>query len=256
MPDVRYIAIANIRPNPYQPRITFDEQGLQELAASIKHNGLLQPIVIRQIARGQYELIAGERRLRACQLLKMDTLPALVIDATETQAAQLALIENIQRQDLSAVEEAKAYLQMIRISGLTQQALSAAVGKTQSTIANKLRLLNLSQACQDAITNKQITERHGRALLRLNPEQQLETLQVIKNKDMTVQQTEDYIEQHYFNPQKNPETNRLRCFGVSTRVAINTVRQSVASIRKLGTDLSLNENETAEEYIMTITIKK
>jgi len=254
MPEVRFIATDKIQPNPYQPRISFDQQGLQELADSIKHNGLIQPIVVRQVDRG-YELIAGERRLKACQSLKMATIPALLIDASETQAAQLALIENIQRQDLSAIEEAKAYLQMIRMSGLTQDALAAAVGKTQSTIANKLRLLNLSQACQDAISQRKITERHGRALLRLDADQQIAMLHQIMAKNMTVQQTEQLIEQKYFSPAK-ASGGSLRCFGASIRIGINTIRQAVASIKKLGTDVKLDEKDGADAYVMTITIKK
>lgn len=256
MSDIHYLPTSGIQPNPYQPRIDFDAQGLDELAASIKQNGLLQPIVVRINSKKEYELIAGERRLRACRQLGMAAIPALIIDADGAKAAQLALIENIQRQNLSAVEEAKAYLQMIRMSGLTQDELAAAVGKAQPSIANKLRLLNLSQTCQDAISSHQITERHGRALLRLNGVQQAQALDFIISRQLNVAQTESYIEAHYFQPAEIKVSGTNRCFGASTRIAVNTLKQAVTSIRKLGTAVEVAENDNQDAYIMTITIKK
>ena len=167
MSTYQIIKMNLIIPNQYQPRTVFSDEAIEELAQSIKENGLLQPITVRECDNG-YQLIAGERRFRACQKLNKDTIEAIVIKAGEVQSATLALIENIQRENLSAIEEANGYLQMIRLTGLTQSQLGKKLGKKQSTIANKIRLLNLDLEVQQAISEKEITERHGRALLNLD----------------------------------------------------------------------------------------
>ena len=159
MSTYQIIKMNLIIPNQYQPRTVFSDEAIEELAQSIKENGLLQPVTVRECDNG-YQLIAGERRFRACQRLNKDTIEAIVIKAGEVQSATLALIDNIQRENLSAIEEANGYLQMIRLTGLTQSQLGKKLGKKQSTIANKIRLLNLDLEVQQAISEKEITERN------------------------------------------------------------------------------------------------
>lgn len=253
MSVLKQILIQDITTNQYQPRIEFSDEAINELAASIKENGLLQPITVRETYTG-YELIAGERRFRACKQLGLEKIDAVVIKATEVQSATLAMIENIQREDLSAIEEANGYQQMLRLTGLKQAQLAEKVGKTQSSIANKLRLLNLNQQVQNAISAKKITERHGRALLSLSDQQQKQALEAILKKEMNVKQTEDYVETHFQQTKKRKNTTR--CFGVSTRLVINSVRDTFEKAKKLNSEISLSEKETEDSYIMTITIKK
>ena len=253
MSKFQKVNINEIKPNQYQPRSNFDEQSIQELASSIKENGLLQPITLRETFTG-YELIAGERRYRACKSLNMEKIPAIIIEAGEVKTATLALIENIQREDLSAIEEANGYLQMIRLTGLTQSELAEKVGKTQSTIANKIRLLNLDEEVQQAISSKEITERHGRALLSLNEQQQKEVLNKIKDKDFNVAQTEAYVESHYEKPKK--KKGSLKCFGVATRLVINSFKETFKKVKELTEDVSWAESEDDENYIITIKVKK
>ena len=164
MEEVKLIDVSLITTNKNQPRVFFEEDALADLALSIKHNGLLQPIVVRQVD-GKYEIIAGERRFRACRLNGMDQVPCLVMEKSELESAELALIENIQRQDLSAIEEANAYVNLMRTSGLTQDELAKKIGKSQASVANKIRLLQLPEEIQKGVSSGEITERHGRALL-------------------------------------------------------------------------------------------
>ena len=253
MSEVVLINVDQIKSNPYQPRQYFDDEKLNELAASIAESGLIQPIVVRSID-GAYEIIAGERRYKACQMLGWWQIPAIVMSASEQEMAKLALIENIPRDDLSPIEEANAYKQILRMTSLTQEMLANQVGKTQSSIANKIRLLNLSEETQQELQNKTITERHGRAMLHLTPKQQAQVIKEIKAKNLTVADTEKYIEKK-FNYKKDDSEN-IRCFGVSTRIAINTIRQAFNSLKKVSVPAKLTESETEDSYIMTITIKK
>ena len=163
---LREIPVEKIVPNKYQPRREFTTEKIKELAESIKQNGLLQSITVRDIGDGFYELIAGERRLRAIKYLQYPTTKAIVKELTDEQMATLALIENIQREELTPIEEAHAYQELLSINKLTQDELAKSLGKTQATVANKLRLLKLSDKVIDAINTKKITERHGRAMVR------------------------------------------------------------------------------------------
>ena len=202
-----------------------------------------------------YELIAGERRYRACKSLGHKQINAIVIKANEVQAATLALIENVQREDLSPIEEANGYLQMIRLTGLTQQQLSYKIGKKQTTISNKIRLLNLNQQVQEAINSKQITERHGRAMLSLNDKQQKEVLQSILSKDLNVKETENFIETNYFSTKKKKK-GTVRCFGISAQLIINSFRDTFKKAKEFDRSVQMTEQDDDEHYIMTITIKK
>ena len=237
---VELIKTADILPNPFQPRKEFDETGINELAASIRENGLIQPVTVRK-AGERYELVTGERRLMACRSLGWTLIPAL--------------IENIQREDLNAIEEAEAYRTILADGGMTQEQLADKLGKSQSAIANKLRLLNLDESVRDALAKKKITERHGRAILTLKPDQQKKALDYIVNNNLTVKDTEKYIERYYtLNPDNQKDF--IKCFGVSTRIAVNTIRQAVNSLRKVNMDIDVTEQDNPDDYVITISIKK
>lgn len=194
------IPVAAIVPNQYQPRKVFDQTEIQELAQTISEHGLLQPIVVREFRPGEYEIIAGERRFRAVKLLQWEKIPAIVEKMTDTESASLALIENLQRAQLSPVEEAQAYKQLMEFNHLTQAALAKGMGKSQSFVANKLRLLKLIKPVQNAILDGRITERHGRALLSLDEDQQRTLLMEIVNQHWNVRQTEDAVAQMLGKP--------------------------------------------------------
>ncbi len=171
MRESKVVSIDEIRPNPYQPRVEFDDEALMELSQSIRENGLIHPITVRKENDG-YEIVAGERRYRAMKIAGMLDIPVIVIDADEVQMAEMALVENIQRENLSAIEEAKAYVQIMKTSGISQSQLALKVGKSQSAVANKIRLLQLEEEVQQAVSARQITERHARALLGVPKEKQ------------------------------------------------------------------------------------
>ena len=187
------IPVAAIVPNQYQPRKVFDQTEIQELAQTISEHGLLQPIVVREFRPDEYEIIAGERRFRAVKLLEWEKIPAIVEKMSDAESASLALIENLQRAQLSPVEEAQAYKQLMEFNNLTQAALAKGMGKSQSFVANKLRLLKLIKPVQNAILDGRITERHGRALLGLDEDQQRTLLMEIVNQHWNVRETEDAV---------------------------------------------------------------
>lgn len=187
------IKLDQIVPNRYQPRQVFDKDGIRELAQTIDEHGLLQPIVLREYEPAKFEIIAGERRFRAMKLLQWDTAPAIIEKMSDHEAASLALVENLQRSQLSSVEEAQAYRRLMDLNHLTQAALAKGMGKSQSFVANKLRLLKLIKPVQTAILDHRITERHGRAMLDLDDKQQRDMLMKVVNNRLTVRQTEDEV---------------------------------------------------------------
>ncbi|UXR45187.1 nucleoid occlusion protein [Staphylococcus simulans] len=187
---VESIQIEKIVPNRYQPRQVFDQSKINELAESIQEHGLLQPIVVRPIEEGMYEIIAGERRFRAMSSIHMAYADVIIRDMTDEETAVVALIENIQRENLSAVEEAEAYQKLLEIGDTTQSELAQSVGKSQSFIANKLRLLKLAPKVLAKLSEGKITERHARALLSLSHEEQEEMVQIIIDQHLNVKQTE------------------------------------------------------------------
>ena len=207
--EVKQIRVSSIIPNRYQPRTVFNEAKIEELALTIHTHGIIQPIVVRPTEGEEYELIAGERRWRAVQSLGWDTVPAIVKHFNDTETASVALIENLQREELTAVEEALAYAKLIELHNLTQEALAQRLGKGQSTIANKLRLLKLPVEIQEAIKQKLITERHARALIPLkNQEKQLQVLAEIIEKQLNVKQTEDRVVKLLETQVKKPKAKR------------------------------------------------
>jgi ParB family chromosome partitioning protein len=258
--EIRQIPIDQIVPNPYQPRTVFDDEKIDELCQTIRTHGLIQPIVVR-VRNNQYELIAGERRLRASKKLGMERIPAIVKEFNDTQTASIALIENLQREGLTAIEEAMAYQKLIDLHNLTQESLAQRLGKGQSTIANKLRLLHLPQPVQDALMARTITERHARALIPLKEADiQLKVLQEIIDRDWNVKQTETRVKQLLDAADKQPVEKenkpKWKAFSRDARIAINTVRQSIDMVLKTGLPVETNEEDHEEYYQFTIRIPK
>ncbi|WP_126429225.1 nucleoid occlusion protein [Brevibacillus marinus] len=257
--EIQQIPVDEIVPNPYQPRTIFDDEKLEELCQTIRTHGLIQPIVVR-VRDNRFELIAGERRWRASKKLGMERIPAIVKDFNDTQTASIALIENLQREGLTAIEEALAYQKLIELHNLTQESLAQRLGKGQSTIANKLRLLQLPQPIQDALMNRSITERHARALIPLKDEElQLRTLQEILERDWNVKQTENRVKQLLESREQQVEKERkprLKAFSRDARIAINTLRQSIDMVLKTGLALETDEQDFEEYYQFTIRIPK
>ena len=191
--EIIEVALDDIIPNRFQPRLSFDEKGLNELAESIRQHGIIQPLVLRKVA-DKYEIIAGERRYKAAYIAGLVKVPAVIIDLNDNESAEVAIVENIQRRDLSPIEEAKSYKKLLDRGYLTQDQLASRMGKTQATISNKLRLLNLDEKVQDALLNNKISERHARSLLRVeSKEEQREILDNIINNKLNVRETEKLI---------------------------------------------------------------
>ena len=251
---LREILVEKIVPNKYQPRREFTEEKIKELAESIKQNGLLQSITVRDIGDGFYELIAGERRLRAIKYLQYPKTKAIVKELTDEQMATLALIENIQREELTPIEEAHAYQELLRINKLTQDELAKSLGKTQATVANKLRLLKLSKKVIDAINTKKITERHGRAMVKLDPSAQEKLLIQILSQNLNVSQTEEKIDTYLkikkdtkvFNPTVNYDGQKI-------------ISKLIKEIAKLEEKYNINlnkEEETMESVVIKVTVPR
>ena len=185
-PTIQMVSIELIIPNRFQPRLTFDEQSLNELSSSIKEHGIIQPLILRRLG-DKYEIIAGERRYKAATIAGLTEVPAIISDLDDNRSAEIALVENVQRKDLSAIEEAKSYKKMLDKGHLTQEQLAQKIGVSQSAVANKLRLLNLNEDVQEALMNNKISERHARSLLQVNnPEEQTKMLFRIINERLTV----------------------------------------------------------------------
>ncbi len=253
---IRNIALSDIVPNRYQPRTVFNEEKIAELARTIHTHGIIQPIVVREYEQGKFEIIAGERRYRAMQKLNWETAPAIVKDFNDTETASVALIENLQREELTPIEEALAYGQLIQLHNLTQEALAQRLGIGQSTVANKLRLLKLPQEVQEALLQKQITERHARSLISLkNPILQVKLLQEIIEKGLNVKQTEERVVKVISNKEQKPKPRR-KAFSKDMRIAVNTIRQSLNMVADNGINLDAKEEEFEEYYQFTIKIPK
>ncbi|MFD1362647.1 nucleoid occlusion protein [Lentibacillus salinarum] len=257
--EVIELSIEKIEPNRFQPRSVFNEEKMQELAQTIHTHGMIQPVVVRKLdEEDKYELIAGERRWRAVQSLGWETMPAIVRGMTDTEIASVALIENLQREELTVIEEASAYERLLDLHSLTQEALAQRLGKNQSTIANKMRLLKLPEQVQTAVLDKQITERHARALIKINdPDKQVQMLEHVLNKDLNVKQTEEHIEKMNQTAEK-PAKKRPKRKGVNkdVRIAMNTIRQSLNMVSDTGIDVETDEEDLDDFYQITIKIPK
>lgn len=259
--EVVKIPIEKIIPNRYQPRTVFDDERIEELARTIHTHGVIQPIVIRPIIDqpGNYEIIAGERRYRAMKSLQWTDVPAIVRDLNDRETASIALIENLQREELTAIEEALAYQQLLEMHSLTQEALAQRLGKGQSTVANKLRLLKLPQFVQDAILNREISERHARALIAIKDEQlQLQLIAATKEFDWNVRQLEDQIQKllHPEDPEVKKQKPKRKAISKDVRIALNTIKQSLSMVSKSGINVKTEEEDTEDYYQITVKIPK
>ncbi len=252
--EVKEIAVEWIEPNQFQPRFVFHEEKIAELASTIAVHGIIQPIVVREAEDGRYEIIAGERRFRAAKSLGHETVPVIIRPFTDEQTASAALIENVQREELSPIEEAIAYKKLLNLNKTTQQSLAEMVGKSQSFVANKLRLLKLPEEVQQAVAERKITERHARALLPLKkPELQCELLSIMINKQLNVKQTEDRVVKML---EKDPPRPRTKAVSRDIRIALNTIRQSLALVQQSGINVEQSEEENEDFYRITIQIPK
>lgn len=253
------IPVEEIVSNPYQPRTIFNQDAIEELSKTIHTHGIIQPIVVRKKETG-YELIAGERRLRAVRFLGWTSIPAIVREMNDAQTASAALIENLQREGLTPIEEAVAYQQLLELHGLTQESLAQRLGKGQSTIANKLRLLHLPSAVQTELLTKRITERHARALLALpSEEMQVELLEECIDKGWNVKQMEERVKARLTGLELEGQKRvRARRRGLSkdVRLAVNTIRQSLEMIQNTGFIVDCEETDEEEFYQFTIRVPK
>ena len=247
------IPLGLIRPNPNQPRKNFDAVGLEELSLSIVQNGVLQPITVRAV-RNFYEIIAGERRFRASKLAGLEKIPAIVVQADENKSALIALLENLQREDLSFFEIAEGYQRLIHDQGITQEELAKKLGKSQSTVANKLRLLRFSPRVQDLIADYSLTERHARALLHLTSEElQCTAAKTIYEQQLNVKQTEDLV-----RDMLNAQPQKTRKLKISAyhdmRMFTNTIKQAIGIMRENGVQADMHEKnfDWGTEYIIKV----
>ena len=247
--EVQRIATEKLLPNPYQPRKQFKSEELLSLAESIKENGILQPLLARRINNSDYyEIIAGERRLRAAILANLATVPCLIVDCDYEESAVYSIIENIQRSDLSFFEEAQAISQMQNHFGMTQEQIAKRLGKSQSALSNKLRLLKLPADVRYFIEKEGLSERHARALLRLESEKQMWTaLNLIKEKGLNVQQTEEYINS-ITNKEVKPHKNNIVKIFKDVRIFVNTVNKAINTMKEAGIPAESNKTET-DDYI-------
>ncbi|TMW72009.1 nucleoid occlusion protein [Alteribacter natronophilus] len=253
--EVHQLPVSEIVPNRYQPRTVFQDERIDELAQTIKTHGIIQPIVVRE-KDGRYEIIAGERRWRAVTKLGWETIPAVIKNFNDSQTASVALIENLQREGLTSIEEATAYAKLIDIHGLTQESLAQRLGKGQSTVANKLRLLQLPQPVQEALLNREITERHARALISLrNEEKQTQLLEKVIAEELNVKQTEEQVKR-MLEPKPEKKKPIRKGYSKDMRLAMNTIRQSLDMVAQSGMELDTDEEENDDYYQFTIRIPK
>lgn len=252
------IPIIKIRPNKAQPRKVFNEEDLNALSQSITENGILQPLTVRKVSATEYELIAGERRLRASVMAGLRKVPCIVIKCSEKESAVYALLENLQRSDLGMFEEARGISRLIRRYGLTQQEAAVKLGKTQSTIANKLRLLRLTYEEQEWIENAGLSERHARALLKLGDEgARREALSKIISENLNVQQSENIINLMLNSSPKNDKKQGFsKAVIKDVRIFVNTINKAVDTMRLAGIDAKADKTDTDNFIEYTIRIPK
>lgn len=246
---VVFLPARAIRPNPAQPRSVFHEDSLNELAESIRQHGILQPLSVRRIGTS-YELIAGERRLRAGQMAGLTEIPCIVMNMDDRESAMTAMIENLQRQDLDFIEEARGIAKLMDTWSMSQEQAAKLLGKSQSAVANKLRLLRHSEPVLDALRQGNLTERHARALLKLPDEiSKMRTLEVIVRQGLSVARTEKYIEQLLSGQAQQIKKVNLGAF-------LNNLSLSLQRIQRSGISAVSERRETEDQIVLTITIPK
>lgn len=258
---VLVIPTVSIRPNKTQPRKNFDEAELKSLSQSIVQNGILQPLTVRKINQTEYELVAGERRLRAAIMAGITKVPCVLIRCTDKESAVYALIENIQRRDLGMFEQARGIARLIRKYGLTQEQAAISLGKKQSTIANKLRLLKLTFDEQEWIISASLSERHARALLRIDDEQlRREVLSHIIADNLNISQTEalitDVLMKKSVSVFEKPNKPERKVVVKDVRIFVNTINKAVDTMRLSGINATSSKNETDDYIEYTVKIPK
>ncbi len=246
---VIFLPARAIHPNPDQPRTVFKEKALQDLAESIRRHGILQPLSVRRVGTG-YELIAGERRLRAAQKVGLTEIPCIVMTMSEQESGLAAMVENLQRQDLDYIEEAKGICRLTEKWGISQEQAAAILGRSQSAVANKLRLLKHSEAVLEALRQSELTERHARALLKLPDERQkLAAIEAISKANMNVAKAEQYIDSLLLRPQAKERKPDVNAFLRNLTTALSKMQQS-------GVSAVSERRETEKEIVVTLTFPK
>ena len=246
---VVFLPARSISANPAQPRTVFREEPLQELAESIRRHGILQPLSVRRVGT-RYELIAGERRLRAAQLAGLTEIPCIIMNMDDKESGMTALVENLQRQDLDFIEEAKGISLLMEQWGMSQEQVARTIGKSQSAVANKLRILRHSPQVLQALRKAELTERHARALLKLPSEpEKLSAIITISQLGMGVARAERYIEQLLEGKEEKPRRANVNLF-------LTNLNQSLARIQLSGIPAVSERRETDSQIVLTITIPK
>lgn len=256
---VEMIPVNKIKPNPDQPRKSFDERSLFGLAQSIRENGILQPITVRRPCDGYYELVAGERRLRAAVLAGLKKVPCISLNADDEQSSTYAILENLQRQDLNCFEEAEAIKKLLDDFSLKQEDIAKRLGKNQSTIANKLRLLRLSEPEREKILSGGLTERHARAILCLPPEGREKAIEIAIKKKLKVEETERLVEELLSkeNPEKKNHNRTAKLFIIKdVRIFENTIQKAVETMKQSGVAAMTERRENGEYIEYTVRIPK
>jgi len=256
---IERLPIDTIKPNPYQPRKVFNVTALEDLCSSIKSYGVLQPISVRRIGESGYELVAGERRLRAATMAGLQEIPAIIVDFIDKDSAVVALIENLQREDLNFFEEAEGYFNLINDHGISQEEVAKRVGKNQSTVANKIRLLRLSDEVKAIISDFSLTERHARALLRLpDQELQLKILKEVCSKGLNVKATEDLIEkliQKISEPKEEEKKRNIRGL-FNFKIYVNTLKNTFNAIKETGVEATFEQKDAGDYIEVVVKIPK
>ena len=266
------IPVNRIMPNPYQPRKIFSPNSLQELAASIKEYGVLQPISVRKAGRDTYELIAGERRLRAVILLGYKNIPAIVTDINDEDSAVIAMVENLQRENLGFMEEAEGYYSLLIDHGFTQEELAIRVGKSQSAIANKIRLLKLSPAVKKMVSDEGLSERQARSLLKLpNEELQIKVAKIVGERGLNVKKTEELVKltmERLDKPGVEPffgkedlaisinKKGKAQKVVKNIRIFINTIKETINLLKLAGVDAKAAQFDRGEYFEFIVRIPK
>ena len=263
--QVLTVSIESIQANRFQPRKTFHDESLEELAASIREFGVLQPLLVRPLEEG-FELVAGERRLRASKLAGLTEVPVIAREIGDKEMAEMAMIENLQREDLHFLEEAEGFQQLIVQFGFTQEELAKRVGKSQSTLANKLRLLKLAPQVRLRLQEERLSERHARALLKLeSPEEQEAVLAAVCAEQLTVRQTEELIACRQQPPveeavekgkAKKKESRRLTGVIRDVRIFLNTIQQVADTMKQNGLAVQMQQRQEEEDIVVELRIPK
>lgn len=256
--QIMNVKIDSIFPNAYQPRKFFNEEALNELSQSIKEHGIIQPITVRKMGE-KFELVAGERRWRAARMAELEVVPCNIIEITDTQSAEIALLENLQREDLNFIEESLGYENLIKEHNFTQQQLAEKLGKNQSTIANKLRILKLPDTVKQYLIENGLTERHARALLKLpNEELMMDIVQKVVKLELTVKKTEKLINDtiESLKAEEEPEKKQnIKC-SMSMKLYVNTLKQAYDAIINTGVDAKYNEIDKGDYLEVVVKIPK